>query len=140
MRFVALELELLDVLFRHLDTCVILICIQDGLNFQSATVTSTANEVHDGFKVDQRLAFPVQADEGKQPVFDLVPLAGSGRIMANGDRHASFITQRLQMQLPGARPAAVAASAISADQQPRRAAVVPFPVQTPPSLDTLGSE
>ena len=65
MRFVALELELLDVLFRHFDTCVISVCIQDGLNFQSATGTSTANEVHDGFKVDQGLAFPVQADEGK---------------------------------------------------------------------------
>ena len=73
-------------------------------------------------------------------MFDLVPLAGSRGIVANRDRHSGFIAQRLQMQLPGPRPVAIAASAVSADEQPRRPSVVPFPVQTPPSPDALGSE
>ena len=51
--------------FGYLNARLILIRIQDGLDFQSATGASTANEVHHGFIVDQRLALPVQADEGK---------------------------------------------------------------------------
>src|SRR5215510_583915 len=44
------------------------------------------------------------------------------------------------MQFPGARSVAIAASAVSADEQPGRLSVVPFPVQTPPPPDALGSE
>src|SRR6266545_1787778 len=44
------------------------------------------------------------------------------------------------MQFPGARSVAIAASAVSADEQPSRLSVVPFPVQTPPPPDALGSE
>ena len=73
-------------------------------------------------------------------MFDLVPLAGSRRIVANRDRHSSFVAQRLQMQFPGARPVAIAAAAVSADEQPRRLSVVAFPVQTLPAPDALGSE
>ncbi len=43
MRFLALELEL--------------------LNFQSGSHACAANEVHDGFKVDERFALPVRANE-----------------------------------------------------------------------------
>jgi hypothetical protein len=65
MHSVSFEAELTDVFLGHLDSGLILIRIQDSLDFQSATGAGTANEVHHGFIVDQRLTLPVQADEGE---------------------------------------------------------------------------
>ena len=48
--------------------------------------------------------------------------------------------QRLEMQFPRAWPASVAASAVSADEQPPRSAVVAFSVQSPPAANTLHGE
>ncbi len=90
----SLEIELIDIFFRYLDAGLILICIQNCLDLQSAMRSGTTDEVHHGFKVDQRLALLIQAAEGKQPVFDLVPLAGAERIMADRDRHPRFIAER----------------------------------------------
>jgi hypothetical protein len=46
------------------------------------------------------LAAPVLGDEGEQAVLDAVPLAGTGRQMANGDGDPEFIGQGLQFALP----------------------------------------
>ena len=43
------------------------------------------------------LPFPGQADERKQPVLDLVPLARPRRVVANRDSHPEFIRQPLQV-------------------------------------------
>lgn len=60
--------------------------IQYGFNLQSAAGPGGANEIDDGLVIDQGLALPVQADEGEQPVLDLIPLAGSRWIMTDSDR------------------------------------------------------
>ena len=74
------------------------------------------DEIDDRLIVYQRLALPVQADEGKQSVLDLVPFAGSGRIVADRNRHTSLIAQRLELQFPRAGPTSVASSAVRADE------------------------
>ena len=81
----------LDV--QHLDANLAV----QGFDSQSASGTRTANQIDDGFKVKHRLATPVQADKGEKPVFDLVPLAGPGRVVADRDRHARLIAERLQV-------------------------------------------
>ena len=59
------EAELTDIFFGYLNSRLVLIRIQDSLDFQPFTGASTTDEVHHGFIVDQGLALPIQADEGK---------------------------------------------------------------------------
>src|SRR5262252_11221484 len=49
---------------------------------------------------DKGLGTPVLADEGEQAVFDLVPLAGAGRQVADHDVEAEFVGQLLQLAFP----------------------------------------
>ena len=73
-------------------------------------------------------------------MLDLVPLAGSGRVVTNRDRPAGFVAQRLEVQLPGAWPVSVAASAIGTDRQPSGSAVIAPAIQPPPAPNALGRE
>ena len=65
MHFVSLEMKLIDIFFGSLNARVILIRIQDSLDLKSGTGASTANKVHHGLVVNQRLALPVQAGDEK---------------------------------------------------------------------------
>ena len=49
-----------------------------ALIFKSRRRDSAPDQIDDGFVADQRTPAPVLGDEGEHPVFDLVPLAGSG--------------------------------------------------------------
>src|SRR6266702_4715330 len=135
-----LESQLIDVFVCDCNARFILVGIKNRSYFETSSCARAANEINDGLIVDQRLSLPVQTDEGKQPVFDLVPLAGSGWIVADRDRHAGLVAQRLEMQFPRAWPASVAASAVSADEQPPRSAAVAFSVQPPPAANTFHGE
>jgi len=68
MQFVSLKAKLIDVFLRHLAPCFILVRIQDRLDLESRAGPRATDEIHHGFKVDQRLALPVQAIEGEQPL------------------------------------------------------------------------
>src|ERR1700680_2329679 len=48
---------------------------------------------------DERLGAPVLADEGEEPVFDFVPLAGAGRQVADHNVEAEFVSQLLKVLL-----------------------------------------
>jgi len=54
----------------------------------------------DDLMADKRLAAPVASDEREQAMFDPVPFARAGRQVAYGDRHAEFVSELLQFQLP----------------------------------------
>src|SRR5580704_10030362 len=73
-------------------------------------------------------------------MFDLVPFAGSRRVVAYRDRHAGLIAQFLEMHFPGPLPTAVPAAAVGADQQPLGLAVMPPAVHPPPPPDALDGE
>jgi hypothetical protein len=70
-------------------------------------------------------------------MLDLVRLAGFGRVVTNCDRHSGLIAQRLEVQLPGALPVSVAASAIGAVQEPSGTAVVTPAIHPPPAANAL---
>ena len=73
-------------------------------------------------------------------MFDLVPLAGSRRIVSHRDRHAGLIAQSLKLHLPCPLPTAVSTATVSADQEPPRFAVVPPAIHTPSPPDTRDGE
>jgi hypothetical protein len=54
-----------------------------------------ANQTDDDLQAGQGLTAPVLADERKQPVFNLVPLAGSWRGMAHSDPQLGFLSEFL---------------------------------------------
>ena len=54
----------------------------------------------DDFVGFQGSSAPVPADRGEQPVFDLVPLAGAGRQVADGDRQAGLGGELGEFGLP----------------------------------------
>src|ERR1022692_1363709 len=56
-----------------------------GANRQPFAVGGGGNELHDNFVADERFTPPVLADEGEEPVFDRVPLAGPPRQVGHFD-------------------------------------------------------
>src|SRR5207244_1734755 len=75
---------------------------------ESGLRAGATNEIDDDRKTHQRLATPVGADVGKEPMLDLVPLARSGRQMTDGDRQARAVGQALQFPFPEPHPRAIA--------------------------------
>jgi len=56
-----------------------------------------SDQVDDDLVTDERLSPPVLADEGKQPMLDLVPLTRAGWQMADRDRYAKLLGQLLKL-------------------------------------------
>src|ERR1035437_4451427 len=55
----------------HFDARFVLIGVEDSLHPESTLRFRGADQIHDSLIVDQRLPFPGQANERKQPVLDL---------------------------------------------------------------------
>jgi hypothetical protein len=89
-------------------------------------------QIYNHLMADQRFATPVLADEREQPMFDLIPLAGSRRQMANRDLHPGLVGQLLQFQFPQTHSGPVTSAGISRDQQSHRLGVGLMPHRFPP--------
>jgi hypothetical protein len=99
----------------HFDARFVFIRVENGLHPQPTLRFRGPDQIHDRLIVEQRLSFPGQSDERKQPMLDLIPFARSRRVMADREGHPQFVRQFLQVELPGPRPAAVPASGIGAN-------------------------
>src|SRR6266496_5510943 len=64
----------------------------------------------------QRPAPPVESDVGEQPVLDLVPLGGSGREVADGDRQPGLQRERGELGLPRAGAVAVGPAGVRSEE------------------------
>src|ERR1051325_2132982 len=60
--------------------------------------------------------------------------------MTHRDRHASIVAQCLEVKLPSALTASVAAPAVSADEQPSGSTIMPSAIQSPPSPNAFHSK
>ena len=60
---------------------------------------------------------PVHADLREEPVLDLVPFAGAGRQVADGDGQTSLQCEAPELVLPGLNSIAIASTPIGADQE-----------------------
>ena len=68
---------------RDLDPGGVLLPVEPRLDLQPRGGCCAADQIDDRFMADQRTATPVLRNEGKHPVFNLVPLACSRREMTN---------------------------------------------------------
>src|SRR5438105_4727255 len=89
---------------------------------------------------DERLGAPVLTDEGEEPVFDFVPLAGAGRQVADHDVEAEFVGQFLQLAFPQPHPRAVAAASVSGNQQSGGVGIARPTDGAPPLADAIDGE
>ena len=116
MNFVTAELYLTEFLVGYFYSRLILIHVQDCLDFEPGARLGAANQIDDGLIIDQRLSSPVQTDEREEPVLDLVPLAGAGRIVTDRNRYPDLIRHLLQVEFPGAQAISVAPPSIRTDE------------------------
>ena len=112
----ASELDLVELLVGHFDSGLILVRVQHCLDFEPGTRLGTTDQIDDRLVIDQRLSSPIQTDKREQPVLDLVPLAGSRRVVTDRDRYLDLIRHPLQVELPCAKSISVAPPGIGADE------------------------
>src|SRR2546427_2093953 len=126
------HLSVLDLLPR-----LVFPCIQNRLDGQPTLGRGSSDEVHDGLETDERPPLPVHADEGEEPMLDLVPLARSRRVVTDRNRHPHLIRELLEMKFPCSKATSVASTGIRADQNaPRRRIGLPSQ-HPPPTADAL---
>src|SRR6516225_9306369 len=113
----ALQAEAGHLLVRDLDTLWIFAGIDLGTDPQSGLGRGGGDEIDNHLVTHERFAAPVWTDEREQPLLNLVPLAGSGRQVADRDLQSGFVGEFLQFPFPEAYPGAVTPSRVSRDQQ-----------------------
>jgi len=111
--------------------------VLDGSDSQSFFSGCMRDQLNDGFQRREWFGTPVDGNEGKEAVFDLVPLTGSRREVGHGDIQTLFIGQGLQCFLPKFVSDAIASPTISGDQELVRLEIEPFAIVPPPSPDAL---
>ena len=95
-----------------------------------------ADQLHDSFERFKRLPLPVACDVTEEPMFDLVPLAGSRREMADLDDQTCCVCEPLEFRFPQPVAVAVAAATICGHEQPLHlwvslaAKVLPLPLDS----------
>ena len=82
------------------DTFGIFVFVQFGAHFEAGVGCRRGNQLDDRAIAAQGLAAPVDGDERKQAMLDLVPLAGAGRQMADRDGKLEFVGQLLKFDFP----------------------------------------
>ena len=107
VNFVAPELDFIQLLVGHFDSSLILVRVQHRLDFEPGARLGSADQIDDRLIIDQRLPSPIQTDKREEPVLDLVPLAGSRRVVTDRDRYSDLI-RLLQVELPCAKSISVA--------------------------------
>ena len=114
--------------------------VEFASHLQSMSGPCGPNQIYDDRQTLQRPTSPVPADERKQPVLDLVPLACSGREMTYRNRHPHLIGQPPEFPFPQAGPGSVASPRIGCDQQGLRLRIGWASHGSPPPSNALDSK
>jgi len=97
---VPVEVEGLHFGVGNLDTLGVTIGIDFGLDSQASLGCGRGDQLHNGLMADEWSSPPILADKREQPMFDLIPFAGAGRQVADGDLEIEFVGQCLKLTLP----------------------------------------
>jgi len=140
MKPFGLDFDLCKVLVRNLDSGFVLLLAQLGFDIETRFGRCAPYEIYNDLVADQRPPTPILCNEGKQPVLNLVPLAGSRREMRYAHLQGRFIGKALYAELPqtGSRP--VAASAVGQDQKLLRLRVGLTSHSLPPAQNRIYGE
>lgn len=91
MKIVSGDVKSLEFLIAHFDASRIGVGVLDGSDDQSFLGGGMRNKLNDRFKRDQGLGTPVDGDGGEEPMFDLIPFAGSRRKMTDRDAESGLV-------------------------------------------------
>ena len=137
VKIVSGDVKSLEFLIAHFDASRIGLGVLDGSDDQSFLGGGMRDELNDRFKRDQGLGTPVDGDVREEPMFDLLPFAGSRRKMTDRDAEPGLVGQPLHLTLPQAAPRAVGSASISGDEQFCLAGIQALAMVVPPASDTL---
>src|SRR5882672_6783545 len=110
------------------------------MDLQARLGCSGGDELDDDLVADQGARLPILADEGEEAVLDLVPLAGAGREVADGDVEPNLVGQLLELPLPQTDARPIAAAAISRDLEPLGARIAGAAELAPPAANGVDGE
>ena len=77
MEVVRGEVKGVELSLGDFDAFWVSVCIKFRADFQASLRCRSGDELYDGLVCTQRLAAPIDGDEGKKLVFDLVPLCAA---------------------------------------------------------------
>ena len=100
------------------DAFGICVFVQFGANREAGIGRGRGDQMDDRAIAAQRLAAPVDSDERKQAMLDLVPLAGAGRQVANRYGKLELVGQFLKLDFPKTHTISVAAATVGGNHQP----------------------
>src|ERR1700736_5313014 len=106
-----------------------------GMNLEAGFGGGSSDQLNDDLVADERLAAPVLGNEREEAVLDLVPLAGAGRQMADGDGEIEFVRELLQFHLPQPQPRSIAAAPVGGDGKMLGIGITGRTHQLPPATD-----
>ena len=95
-----LHTDLRQVFVADLNADRIFARVQRGLDRQAGFGFGIANQVHYHLVAGQRFATPVRRDMTEHAMFDLVPLAGPRRKVADRKAKTDVVGQALQSHFP----------------------------------------
>ena len=84
----------------NLDACGVALGVEASLDREPGGRAGVRDEIEDNLVCFQRPPPPVVGDVAEHPMFDLVPLAGAGRIVAHLDCQSGIVSEILQRHLP----------------------------------------
>jgi hypothetical protein len=79
------DVETLHLCVVHFESGLVGSRVELGVDEQPVRCTDAANQLNNGFMVDQGTASPVFGDVAEEPMLDLVPLGRARRKMRNAD-------------------------------------------------------
>ena len=140
MKGIAREVEGSQFLVGDLETRWIHMAILEGGHRYPFFGRSMRDEFQNHFQGGERFGPPIDGNESKEPMLDLVPFARRRGIMHDRDRQLFFIGQVLKLFLPQPLSHPIGAATIGGDQQFLLAWIKRFAGVMPPSSETLDGE
>src|SRR3954469_23139743 len=140
MKLVPLEGQFSKLFVRHLEPGFVGILVQLGPNVEPCFGGRAADQIDHDLAADQGTAAPVVGDVAEHPMFDLVPLAGSGWKVTDLDLQAEVIGELLHLAFPQPDPISVAAATIGRNQQAPGMGIARMAHFRPPAPDAFDGE
>jgi hypothetical protein len=110
------------------------------MNGQSCGGRGAGDKVDDGLVCFEWPPAPVVGDSGEKPVLDLVPFAGSGWVVADGDVEPGRLGQPDEFEFSQPGTVSVGSAAVGGDEEPAGVGVFFLTHLLPPFLDGGDSE
>src|SRR5262249_7202659 len=133
VKVVPLDNDFLKLSLTDLFRLVLLRLVEPGVHFESGVGGRCANQADDDFESLQGHSLPGTGNMQEQTVFDLVPLAGSRRVVTQFDFQSRFVGKLLEGPAPQPRAGTVTAATIRREQQAPGLGIASLAETLPPS-------